>query len=590
MIDNRPVFNNNLGGTFWESLPIDLNDVDRIEIVRGPSAPLFGPNAVTGVINIITRKVSKDETMLNANLQAGTPSLLIGNLSAGKNFGKLSVIASGNYQRRERFQETYYIPTAGTYQTVGEMSGIFGEGIAAQYDNPDLAMEKSGANLFVDYRVTGKTNFSLSAGTQQSETQRIFLSNVLRRSIPFTTNETKATYVNLAGKIRGLSFRTSYLSGHDNLARNAAPNQYDYNVFDASAEYNFEIAKIGSFVPGISYHQAVFSDEDYMKQGMVFLGGRTPEIKTTSAFVRTDLQPLKSLRILGALRLDKFSSPDDAYLAYELAATFKLNAKNLLRAAVTRSNSGSFIGYNYLYLVVPVNQNINIVRTGSGDLDLYTVSMMEIGYRSQLSKSFHVDFDVFRQTVENLTALQTTNGIDPGNGTFVATEQKFLNVPTTAVQTGMTFSVNYAPTEKLHLKPFVTVQKTETRDLPSSFLDPALADAMGTPVSYSNSTHKNTPSFYGGYYVNFKAARNLNVNLNGYYFATHRQYDQHDLADNSDAGNIGGKFLVNARISYAIQKLTLFVNARNLTASESTEFFGADRTAATYIAGASFSL
>src|SRR5215216_3107566 len=38
MIDNRPVFNHNLGGTFWEALPIDLNDVERIEIVRGPSA------------------------------------------------------------------------------------------------------------------------------------------------------------------------------------------------------------------------------------------------------------------------------------------------------------------------------------------------------------------------------------------------------------------------------------------------------------------------------------------------------------------------------------------------------------------------
>ena len=46
MIDNRPVFNHNLGGTVWEALPVDIGDVERIEIVRGPSAPLFGPNAV----------------------------------------------------------------------------------------------------------------------------------------------------------------------------------------------------------------------------------------------------------------------------------------------------------------------------------------------------------------------------------------------------------------------------------------------------------------------------------------------------------------------------------------------------------------
>ena len=55
MIDGRPVYNYINGGTFWESLPISLVDVERIEVVRGPSTALYGPNAVTGAINIITR-------------------------------------------------------------------------------------------------------------------------------------------------------------------------------------------------------------------------------------------------------------------------------------------------------------------------------------------------------------------------------------------------------------------------------------------------------------------------------------------------------------------------------------------------------
>src|SRR6188768_1063761 len=83
MIDNRPVFNHNLGGTFWETLPIDLNDVERIEIVRGPSAPLFGPNAVTGVINIMTKR-SSAKRYVNANVQYGTPSTTIANAAFGK--------------------------------------------------------------------------------------------------------------------------------------------------------------------------------------------------------------------------------------------------------------------------------------------------------------------------------------------------------------------------------------------------------------------------------------------------------------------------------------------------------------------------
>ena len=69
MIDNRPVFNHNLGGTVWEALPVDIGDVERIEIVRGPSAPLFGPNAVTGVINIITKRVEKNKSHVHASFR-----------------------------------------------------------------------------------------------------------------------------------------------------------------------------------------------------------------------------------------------------------------------------------------------------------------------------------------------------------------------------------------------------------------------------------------------------------------------------------------------------------------------------------------
>ncbi len=52
MIDNRIVYNYFQGGTFWETLPISIYDVERIEIIRGPSSALYGPNAVSGVINI----------------------------------------------------------------------------------------------------------------------------------------------------------------------------------------------------------------------------------------------------------------------------------------------------------------------------------------------------------------------------------------------------------------------------------------------------------------------------------------------------------------------------------------------------------
>ncbi len=590
MIDNRPVFNHNLGGTFWEALPIDINDVERIEIVRGPSAPLFGPNAVTGVINIITRRVDKDKTLLNANVMGGSASTIIGNISAGKDLGKFSALASANYQSRDRFQSTYYLPAANQYYTIQQLEGLVGEDIRSQYENPEQGWKKFGANVFLGYEASEKVSLDLSAGTQQSEVQKAFLSNVFNGIIPLTQNETNSSYVNLSAKIHGLQFRSSYVRGHDNLAVNAAPNQYDYNIVDAAAEYSFNIGKIGAIAPGVSIQKATLSDADYTDQGLVFLGGGDPSITTSSAFVRADIEPIKNLRVIAALRADKFSVPDDVYLAYEFASTYKINEDNIVRAAVTRSNSGSFIGYNHLDLAVPIAPGLDFVRTGATNLDLYTVNMIEVGNRTKLTSAFHVDLDVFRQKVENLTALYTTYGIDPGNGSFQATRQQFLNAPMTAVQTGLTLAVNFAPNDKFHLKPFVTIQSTKTSDLPSSFVEPTLAQNLGAPVQYTSSKHESTPSVYGGYYFNYKPTKQFSINLNGYFFAAHRQYDQTDLLDTSEAGDISGKFILNAKVSYALKNLNLFVNGRNILNSESPEFYGTDRTSSVFLAGASFSL
>jgi iron complex outermembrane recepter protein len=59
LIDGRTVYTTLLAGTYWEVQNLMLADVDRIEVIRGPGGTIWGPNAVNGVINIIT-KSSKD--------------------------------------------------------------------------------------------------------------------------------------------------------------------------------------------------------------------------------------------------------------------------------------------------------------------------------------------------------------------------------------------------------------------------------------------------------------------------------------------------------------------------------------------------
>lgn len=60
LIDGRSVYEPLLGGVDWNMLPINLEDIERIEVTRGPNSSTYGSNSFLAVINIITRHASED--------------------------------------------------------------------------------------------------------------------------------------------------------------------------------------------------------------------------------------------------------------------------------------------------------------------------------------------------------------------------------------------------------------------------------------------------------------------------------------------------------------------------------------------------
>jgi len=61
LIDGRSVYTPVYAGVYWDDQIVMLEDVDRIEVIRGPGASLYGANAMNGVINIITKKSSETQ-------------------------------------------------------------------------------------------------------------------------------------------------------------------------------------------------------------------------------------------------------------------------------------------------------------------------------------------------------------------------------------------------------------------------------------------------------------------------------------------------------------------------------------------------
>jgi iron complex outermembrane receptor protein len=72
MIDGRSVYTPLFGGTFWDVQDILLEDLDRIEVIRGPGPTLWGANAVNGVFSITTRS-ARETQGLYLTAGAGTP-------------------------------------------------------------------------------------------------------------------------------------------------------------------------------------------------------------------------------------------------------------------------------------------------------------------------------------------------------------------------------------------------------------------------------------------------------------------------------------------------------------------------------------
>jgi iron complex outermembrane receptor protein len=105
LLDGLSVYEDATGLIFWHQLPIPLEEIERIEIVRSPATALYGDRAFAGIIHILTKSPeSLRGTQLSAT--AGEDNTWIGTLMHANVAGNLSYKVSASYDRTNRFPNT----------------------------------------------------------------------------------------------------------------------------------------------------------------------------------------------------------------------------------------------------------------------------------------------------------------------------------------------------------------------------------------------------------------------------------------------------------------------------------------------------
>ncbi|MEP6952400.1 MAG: TonB-dependent receptor plug domain-containing protein [Ginsengibacter sp.] len=605
MIDNRPVYSYLRGGTFWETLPIDINDVEKIEVVRGPAAALYGPNAVNGVINIITRQVEKDGLYLLANTQQGGNHTFINNASVGYRFNKKwNVIASGNYQGRDRTQTSYFEFDRNrllenpdyfiniTYDTV--------KNVDTRYPDPRLAMDKYAGNLFLNYEPAEKIRFNLSAGTQHSMVQKVSTENEIT---PLSTASSDTRYADFRANVKGFSAQVSYRGGTQ--ATDLDPGRkYDFSTVGANIEYNFTKANF-SIKPGLGYTSVVYDDRKYSdllnKTGL--LNGRG-QITTQSASLRGEYKLLgNNLRLVAGLTDSKFNYPDTAYVSWEFAATYKLNKKHLFRVVYSRAPRSSNIFDTYVTKTissVPIGYKkfLRVAAEGNKNPKLLTADMFEIGYRGSIVPGVTIDVELFDINAKNYnTPVSGRPYIQLiGTDTVQVVPVTSTDLPLVLHQQGVTVSLTW-DSKKLQVKPFITYQETNMKNYAPFINTP---DA-GTPGAEQNNIYSgigkeaklnSTPTVFGGASANYSVTSKVNVNMSAYYYSSQTYYHLSNIIFNDGIrgiDHIPAKLILNANVSYeALKGLHFFFSGKNILNNKTREFFRTDEVPAMLFAGINF--
>ncbi len=443
LIDGRSTYLDFIGATLWESFPIQLEEIERIEVIRGPGSAVYGANAVTGVINLITRTPGDGDQIVRFDL--GTPGLSRASAVASGRSGATTYRLSTGYRQHGRWAQEY------------DTDGQADAPVRSFFEADHLALQSLSLNGRIDHTLDEDVALSVSAGL--SDTQEEYYNfgalpnfgldlhhHYLRADLFFSGLHARAFWNASSGSTGPW---TQYLGNNDSLE-----GRFDNDVVDLELEAPLKFATgtvqhtlnlgggyrykdirasylAGGFeTPWVEHHFKGFLNE----QIAVGLFGAV-------ASLRADLHPL--------IPLSQTISPRGALL-------FRIFEKTSVRASAGSAYRAPNGIESYMDLALPTpTDGVFIQDFGNQNLRPERINSFEVGLHDESTFLHTADLALYVNQVTDLIALDdvTTaiNPFDPALNGISIGQTGWINLDSRYTGIGLEGEVELYPTDGLDL-------------------------------------------------------------------------------------------------------------------------------------------